>query len=177
MEVLPCAPHVGESDCPKPEQETAFKDDGKSGCHQGSDYVRTDLKFDDLTLTVGESHEVREDGGQFTVEGFPTLNGGSNDDTYFDYDLDGQTLSCYSHDSEDNNFEKTDDFAEPCHILENSHQISNTIGGGVSSNHQEGSPHLEIKGLDEPQAVWVKVNVSSYSFLNSWFFLVPVLFD
>ncbi|XP_047960217.1 histone-lysine N-methyltransferase SUVR5-like isoform X1 [Salvia hispanica] len=156
MEVLPCAPHVGESDCPKPEQETAFKDDGKSGCHQGSDYVRTDLKFDDLTLTVGESHEVREDGGQFTVEGFPTLNGGSNDDTYFDYDLDGQTLSCYSHDSEDNNFEKTDDFAEPCHILENSHQISNTIGGGVSSNHQEGSPHLEIKGLDEPQAVWVK---------------------
>ncbi|KAL1538912.1 [histone H3]-lysine(4) N-trimethyltransferase [Salvia divinorum] len=157
MEVLPCAPHVGESDCPKPEQETAFKDDGKSGCLQGSDYVvRRDLKFDDLTLTVGESYEVREDGGQFTVEGFPTLDGGSNEDTYFDYDLDGQTLSCYSHDSEENNFEKTDDFAEPGHILENSHPILNTIGGGVSSNHQEGSPHLEIKGLDEPQAVWVK---------------------
>ncbi|KAH6774682.1 hypothetical protein C2S51_013086 [Perilla frutescens var. frutescens] len=160
MEVLPCsgARHVGESDCPEPESEAAFKNDGKSGCVQGADYVRTDLKFDDLTLSVGESHDLREDGGQFVVEGFPALEGGSNEDTYFEYDLDGQTLSCYSHDSEDDNFEKTDHFAEPCLTIENSHLILNTIEGGLSSNYQEGSPHFEIKDLeqDEPQAVWVK---------------------
>lgn len=161
MEVLPCsgAHHVGESDCPEPESEAAYKGDGKSDCLQGADYVRTDLKFDDLTINVGESHEVRDDGGQFMVEGFPALEGGSNEDTYFEYDLDGQTLSCYSHDSEDDNFEKTDHFADPRLTLENSHLILNTVEGGLSSNHQDGSPHLEIKVLeqDEPQAVWVKV--------------------
>lgn len=159
MEVLPCsgAHLVGESDRPASEPEAAFKDDGKSGSLQDADYVRTDLKFDDVTLNVGESHEVRDDGGQFMVEGFPRLDDGSNENTYFDYGLDGQTISCYSHDSENDNFEKTDHFSEPCLTLENSHIISNTIDGGLSSDHQEGSHHSEIKGLDEPQAVWVKV--------------------
>lgn len=159
MEVLPCsgAHLVGESDRPESEPDAAFKDAEKSGSLQGADYVRTDLKFDDVTLNVEESHEVRDDGDQFMVEGFPSLDGGSNENTYLDYDLDGQTISCHSHDSEDENFEKTDHISEPYIALENSHPTSNTIDGGLSSNHHEGSYHSEIKGLGEPQAVWVKV--------------------
>lgn len=158
MEVLPCSGTrcVGESDCPEQESEATFKHDGKSGCLQGAEQVRTDLKVGGLTLNVVESHEVREDGGQFILEGFPACEGG---DRYYEFDVDGPTLSSYSHDSEDDNLEKRDHFAEPCLMLENPHLVLDTIESGLPNNNQEGSPHLEIKGLgqDEPQAVWVKV--------------------
>lgn len=141
MEVLP---YVGESDCSKQESE-AFKHDGISNCLQGAENVRTDLKIDGLTLNVGDSHEVREDGGQYMLEGFPTPEGTSNGDTYYGFDIDdGQTLSSYSHDSEDENLETRDHFAE-------------------------------TKGLEQevPNAVWVKVcSTLRFSFLpNSVFCL------
>ncbi|KAI3452104.1 hypothetical protein Pfo_008769 [Paulownia fortunei] len=160
MEVLQCsgARRVGESDCPEQGSEAAFKHDGKSDCLQDAEQVRTDLKVDGLTLNVGESHEVREDGGQFIFEGFPASGGGSNGDTYYEFDVDGQNLSCYSHDSEDDNLDKRDNLAGPGLTLENSHLVLDTIESGLRNNNQEGSSHSEIKGLeqDEPQAVWVK---------------------
>ncbi|KAL8476034.1 hypothetical protein ACS0TY_028630 [Phlomoides rotata] len=145
MEVLPCsgARHVGESDCSKQESE-AFKHDGISNCLQGAEDVRTDLKIDGLTLNGGESHEVREDGGQYMLEGFPTSEGGSNGDTYYGFDIDDdQNLSSYSHDSGDVNVETEDHFPEPC---------------GLPNNDQDGSYCTGITGLEQdvPQAVWVK---------------------
>ncbi|KAK4416270.1 Histone-lysine N-methyltransferase SUVR5 [Sesamum alatum] len=152
MEVLACSGdrHVRESDFPEQGSETAFKHDGKSDCAQDAEQVGTNLKVDDLTLDVGESHEVREEGGQSICDGFPASEGGSNGDTYYEFDVDGQNLSCYSHDSEDDNLDKRDHFAEAGLALENSHLVPN--------NSQEGSSRSEIKGLerDEPQAVWVK---------------------
>lgn len=142
MEVLPCSDvrHVGESDCSKQESE-AFKHDG----------ISTDLKIDGLTLNVGESNEVKEDGVQYMLEGFPTSEGGSNGDAFYGLDIDdGQTLSPYSHDSEDENLETADHFAEPsC---------------------------TEIKGLEQdvPQAVWVKVCYSLCSLLQNSIFCISM---
>ncbi|KAK4393382.1 Histone-lysine N-methyltransferase SUVR5 [Sesamum angolense] len=159
MEVLACsgARHARESDCPEQGSETASKHDGKSDCVQDAEQVRTNLKVDDLTLDIGESHEVREEGGQFISDGFPASEGGSNGDTYYEFDVDGQNLSCYSHDSEDDNLDKRDHFAEAGLALEGSHLVLGTIESGLPNN-KEGSSHSEIKGLerDEPQAVWVK---------------------
>lgn len=77
---------------------------------------------------VGDSHEVREDGGQFICEGFPAPEGG----TCQELDVDGQNLPGYSHDSEDDNVDKKDDFSRPGLALESSHRVVET-GGFIPS--------------------------------------------
>ncbi|PIN21514.1 histone H3 (Lys9) methyltransferase SUV39H1/Clr4, required for transcriptional silencing [Handroanthus impetiginosus] len=160
MEVLPCsgARNVGESDCPEQRSQAAFKHDGKSDCLQDEEQVRTDLKVEGLTLNIGESLQVREDGGQFILEGFPASEGVSNGDTFDEFDLDSQNLSSYSHDSEDDHLEKRDNFEGPGLTLESSHLVLDTSESGLLNSNQESSSHTEIKALeqDEPQAVWVK---------------------
>ncbi|KAK6154892.1 hypothetical protein DH2020_009140 [Rehmannia glutinosa] len=159
MEVLPCssARHVGESDCPEQKSETAFRHDGISDCLQVAEPARTNLKVDGLTLNVGESHEVRAD-GQFVFDGFPASGGGSNGYTFYEFDVDGQNLSSFSHDSEDDNLDKRDDFAGSGLTLENPQLVLDTIESEQANNTEEGSSRSEIKSLeqDEPQAVWVK---------------------
>ncbi|KAG8384504.1 hypothetical protein BUALT_Bualt04G0124800 [Buddleja alternifolia] len=157
MEVLPCSStrSVVESDCPEQGSEAAFKHDGKSICIQDAEHIRTDLKVDGLTLNV----EVKEDEGQFILERFPASDGASNGETYYEFDIDGQNLSCDSHDSEDDNLDKADHFPGSGSIaLENSHLVLDTIESGLQNDNQEGSSHSQIKSLeqDKPQAVWVK---------------------
>ncbi|KAL7141263.1 hypothetical protein ABFS83_08G041800 [Erythranthe nasuta] len=140
METLPCsgARHIEESD---------------------AEPVRRDLKVDDLiTIDVGESRDVREGEGHLIFEGFPALEENSNVDAYDEFEVDGQNLSCYSHDSGDDNLDKNDGFAGPGLTIESSHLVLETIESELLNNNQEGSSHPEIKNLerDEPQAVWVK---------------------
>lgn len=153
MEILTCsgARLVGESSCSEQGSEIVLKHDEKPDCIQDAEQVRTDVGIDGVTLSVGESHYMREGEDQFVFEGFPTSDEGCNVEMCSDFEADGQNPLCYSHDSEYENLDKRDDFEETGLTLENSHP--------VLENNLEGSSHSEIKSLghDEPQAVWVKV--------------------
>ncbi|CAA0840892.1 Histone-lysine N-methyltransferase SUVR5 [Striga hermonthica] len=123
MEVLPCseARHVGESGCP--EQE--------SGGAPNS--------LQDAELAI-ESRVT--EGSQFIFDG------SNGDDTYYEFDFDGQILSSFSHESEDNNLGKRDHFAESGLVLENS-QL------GLDHTTENELPDDNMV-QDGPQAVWVK---------------------
>ncbi|KAL6526228.1 hypothetical protein OROMI_029868 [Orobanche minor] len=131
MEVISCS---GKFDCP----------DGKSDSLRNGEPVRTDMKVDGLTLDVGVSHEIRED-GQFILDSY-------------EFDVDGENLSSRLHDFNDDNSDKRDHFAGWSLMLENSDLVLDTVESEQANNDEEGSYRLEIQSLeqDEPQAVWVK---------------------
>ncbi|KAL3616441.1 hypothetical protein CASFOL_039831 [Castilleja foliolosa] len=97
-------------------------------------YDGTGHNVDGLTLNVGESHEINED-GQFMFDGY-------------EFEVDGQNLLA------EDDLHKRDDFAG----LENTELAVDTIESEETNNAAEGSSRPEIKNLeqDEPQAVWVK---------------------
>ncbi|KAL8484453.1 hypothetical protein ACS0TY_026944 [Phlomoides rotata] len=99
---------------------------------------------------VGKSDCSKQESEAFKHGGISNcLQGGSTGDTYYGFEIDdGQNLSSYSHDSEDENVETEDHFAEPCRLPNNDLEVSSCTG-------------ITCLEQDIPQAVWVKLQMFS----------------
>ncbi|KAL8480975.1 hypothetical protein ACS0TY_027490 [Phlomoides rotata] len=97
------------------------------------------------------------------------LQGGSTGDTYYGFEIDdGQNLSSYSHDSEDENVETEDHFAEPCRLPNNDLEVSSCTGitcleqdipQAVWVKFQERPPDTELPEVDEDEKIRMKGNL------------------
>lgn len=160
MEVLPHSgvQYVGELDA-KQSSGTEFVDNGESNCVQHENQVQmTNGKMDDMLSNVEGPVSERRGEGQRTGEELPS-SGHLGGVSYFDCQLEGQGLSCGSHDFEDDDVNAQNECTGPCQASENSNLIVDTIESEVPNDNKEGeSSFSEPKWLehDESVALWVK---------------------
>lgn len=167
MEVLPHSgvQYVGELDA-KQTSGTEFVNNGESNCVQHENKVQmTNGKMDGMLLNVEEPVSERRGEGQRTGEELPISEGHLGGVSYFDCQLEGQGMSCGSHDFEYDDMNAQNECTGPCQASENSNLIVDTIESEVPSDNKEGeSSFSEPKWLehDESVALWVKVSCSCF---------------
>ncbi|KAJ4715021.1 histone-lysine N-methyltransferase SUVR5-like [Melia azedarach] len=116
-----------------------------------------------MSERLGEDHvkgpiSERQGEGQRMGEELP-ISGHHSGGSYFDCHMEGQGLSCGSHDFEDDDSNAQNDCIGPCQASENSNLIVDTIESELPSDHREGESSLsDPKWLehDESVALWVK---------------------
>ncbi|XP_057980671.1 histone-lysine N-methyltransferase SUVR5 [Malania oleifera] len=162
MEVLPCSgiKYVGDSDCPQQGPAAAFIYDGEPNCLEPQKpALVADGEFDGILLNAERPVEemIGEDQAMFNE--VPTSEGHCSGASYFECEVEGQNLSCDSHDFEDENLDVQNHCMGACVASENSHLILETIEGELPSNNGDGESFLSETRWpeeDESVAVWVK---------------------
>ncbi|KAG7993858.1 hypothetical protein I3843_01G027000 [Carya illinoinensis] len=159
MEVLPYSGvrYVGESDCAQQSSGTTFTHDNESKCLENGKQVQVaDGRQEDLN--VEGSRVAKKDEGLGTFDELPSPEGHCRGAPYCDCQLEGQNLSCGSHDFEVDDVNAQNRSLKPCRVSESSHIIVHTIEGELPNNREEGSSLSEPTWLegDESVALWVK---------------------
>ncbi|KAK8606797.1 hypothetical protein V6N13_052554 [Hibiscus sabdariffa] len=159
MEVVPFSgvQYVVGSDCAQPSSGTTFE--GESNClEHGKQVLEPDGKIYDLLPSVDRNPAGTQAADQGTRDELPISEehrSGSSDN---DCHVEGQRLSCGSHDYEDD-LNAQNCCAGPDLASENSHLIVDTIKSESPSNNREAELSLsKSKWLerDESVALWVK---------------------
>ncbi|XAR73921.1 Histone-lysine N-methyltransferase [Bertholletia excelsa] len=166
MEVLPCSGvcYVGESDCPQQGSGTTFMFNGESKCLEHGEQVKVaedkaNNSVLNVEVNVEETPQERQGEAKLAANDLLNSEGHCHGASYFEFEVEGQKISCDSSDSEDEKLNGQDICTESVLASETSHLIVDTIDSGVPSNNKEAeSSPLEQKWLehDEPLAVWVK---------------------
>ncbi|XP_022741759.1 histone-lysine N-methyltransferase SUVR5-like isoform X2 [Durio zibethinus] len=178
MEVLPCSGirYVADSDCAQPSLGTTSTFDGESNCMEHRKQVKVaEGRMDDLLLSVEGNPARRQDEGQGTRDELPISEEHHSGSSYYDCQVEGQRLSCGSHDYEDDDSNAQNCCTGPYLASENSHLIVDTIESESPSNNGEGELSLsDPKWLecDESVALWVKYSGEENGRLESDMLLV-----
>lgn len=173
MEVLSCSgiQHVRESDCLQQVSGTTFMYGAESNCIERGEKVQVaDVKVYGLVLNTGGPPEERQREAQWTVDDLPGSEVHCNGASYFELEAEAQKFSCDSHESEDENLNAQEFFAETSVASESSHLIVDTIDSGLSGNREEEEPSIsgpQWLERDDPVAVWVKVRVNIVALTSS----------
>ncbi|KAH7846567.1 hypothetical protein Vadar_015622 [Vaccinium darrowii] len=139
---------------------TTFMYGAESNCIERGEKVQVaDVKVYGLVLNTGGPPEERQREAQWTVDDLPGSEVHCNGASYFELEAEAQKFSCDSHESEDENLNAQEFFAETSVASESSHLIVDTIDSGLSGNREEEEPSIsgpQWLERDDPVAVWVK---------------------
>ncbi|XP_052195621.1 histone-lysine N-methyltransferase SUVR5 isoform X2 [Diospyros lotus] len=162
MEVLPCSGvhYVEECDGRQQDSENAFMYDRESNCVEHGGQVQVaDVKENDLSPDVERAQEERQGEAQWTNGELGNSEGQCSGASYFEIEMEGQNISCDSHDSEDDTFNGQELSTETCLASETSDLILDANDNGLLANPREGESSLSESNWlerDEALAVWVK---------------------
>lgn len=148
MEVLPSSnvQRGGESGFPQQESVKTYIFDENTNCTGRTEVQVMDVQVNDLTLN-GEGSHFEQGGDKWTIAESSTSEGHDNDDSFFEFEMDGQNSE--------------DQYMRGSLASENSQLYVETIVSEFPSTGREEAPRLEEVKWPEPEeamAVWVKVD-------------------
>lgn len=156
MEVLPSSnvQRGGESGFPQQDSGSTFIYDENINCTDHTEVQIMDVQVNDSTLN-GEGSHFEQNGDKWTIAESSTSEGHDNDDSLFEFEVDGQKFSSDSHDSA----HSEDQCTRGSLASENSRLHVETIMSELPSSSREEAPWLAEVKWPEPEeamAVWVK---------------------
>lgn len=159
MEVLPSSNVQcgGESGFPQQDSGSTYMYDENINCTDHTEVQVMDVQVNDLTLN-GEGSHFEQGGDKWTIAESSTSEGHDNDDSLFEFEVDGQKFSSDSHDSA----HSEDQCTRGSLTSENSQLHVETIMSDLPSSSREEVPWLAEVKWPEPEeamAVWVKVDL------------------
>ncbi|WOG93156.1 hypothetical protein DCAR_0312437 [Daucus carota subsp. sativus] len=146
MEVLPSSnvQRGGESGFPQQESVKTYIFDENTNCTGRTEVQVMDVQVNDLTLN-GEGSHFEQGGDKWTIAESSTSEGHDNDDSFFEFEMDGQNSE--------------DQYTRGSLASENSQLYVETIVSEFPSTGREEAPWPEEVKWPEPEeamAVWVK---------------------